>query len=120
MAAREQQNFEIRQGDERQLSITVYDSTGALLDLTGASARWVLISSRWGAGASLLLSKTVGVGITIPDQVASKGVCIVELDPSDTSGLEPRGYAHQLRVSQPGGEPELVTDGVVDLRCGAA
>lgn len=117
MAAREQQNFQMRQGDERELAITVYDSTGALLDLSNATIRWVLVSSRWG---KTLLSKTVGTGITIPDQTSSKGVCIIELDPSDTSDLEPRGYAHQLRVSQSGGGPELVTDGVVDLRCGAA
>lgn len=118
MAARIHQKFELRQGDERDIVITVYDPAGALLDLTGASARWVLSTSHWG---DTLLSKTVSNGITIAvDQTTNKGQLTVHLDPSDTATLEPRAYVHQLRATQPSGPPELVTDGEVTLERGAA
>lgn len=118
MSARTHQNFEIRQGDQRNVVITVFDSTGALLDLTGASLSWVLITSEWG---ELLLSKAVGTGITIANQTTSKGQVTVSLLPADTATLEPRAYTHQLRATtQSGGPPELVTDGEVMLNRGAA
>lgn len=118
MSARTHQNFELRQGDQRNVVITVYDSTGALLDLTGASLTWVLITSEWG---ELLLSKTVDNGITIaPNQTSNKGELTVSLLPADTASLEPRAYTHQLRATQPAGPPELVTDGEVTLNRGAA
>lgn len=117
MSARIHQNFELRQGDERDVVITVYDQTGALLDLTGAALTWVLLTSEWG---ELLLSKTEGNGITLSNQVSNRGEITVRLLAADTATLEPRAYAHQLRATQPAGPPELVTDGEVTLNRGAA
>lgn len=117
MSARIHQNFELRQGDERDVVITVYDPSGVLLDLTSAALTWVLMTSEWG---EVLVTKTVSAGITISNQTTNKGEVTVQLNASDTATLEPRAYAHQLRAAQPAGPPELVTDGEVTLNRGAA
>jgi hypothetical protein len=59
------QNFEIHAGDSREIVVTVVDSQGAAVDLTGATIAWHLAQST-GSGAPLV-SKSSGDGIAITD-----------------------------------------------------
>ncbi len=108
----EHQDFELRQGEKKDLLITVRDSSGALLDLTGGTIKWCLATSNFG---KTLLMKTVGSGITLSNQTTNKGELTVQLDPADTSALEVRSYLHQLEVTL-ASVPELVTEGAVNLK----
>jgi len=80
-------------GNARTINITVRDGTGALLNLTGYSAKWVLCSYANGAPVlPAILTKTVaGGGIQILAPYAN-GQLAVFIAEGDTLGLAGNYY----------------------------
>lgn len=87
------QDLRMRWGDESAWAVTVTDTAGAPVDITGCTMRFSAKRSRRDVDASAVFSKTVGSGITLSDP--QNGVATVALSDSDTSGLAP-GRSHLL------------------------
>lgn len=105
------QNFEMFQGDDKDLVITVTDSAGAAVDLTGAAIAWQM--ARTARSATPNVSKSVGSGIVITD--APGGICTISLDPTDTEGLTGDFY-HELEVTDAQANITTVLSGTVTIK----
>ncbi len=106
MAEREQ-NFELWAGETRNLVIDVFDKNDgdSALDLAGSAVTWRLLY-----GATVVLTKTVGGGITLSTTVRGRmSVPISAADSNQTSGI----YTHQARVVLADGNIETITIGTV-------
>ena len=104
------QNFEIHAGDSRDIVVTVADSQGAAVDLTGAAIAWQL--ARSAGSAAPAVSKSLGAGIAITD--GPNGVFTVTLDPADTEGLTGLCY-HEAEVTDAAGNRSTVLSGVATV-----
>lgn len=69
----------------RRLVITVTDATGALLDLTGTTLKFMVKAQPTDPDAAALISKSTTSGIALADQVAAKGVAYITLTSTDTN-----------------------------------
>ena len=106
------QNFSMHAGDAKELLFTVTDDAGAVVDLTGMSALWLL--SRHPSDAAPLLVKDV----TINEASPPAGIITVQLLEADTSALEYAAYYFQtvLLDGQSPPNQNVVSTGWVDLR----
>ena len=105
------QNFEIFQGDTKDVYITVTNENGAILDLTPYDAiRWVVYHQ---VNKALILEKTLSSGITVP--VGTDGVIKISLVPADTENVQPNTYNHECEVSSGGTVVATVTVGTVKI-----
>ena len=84
------QNFTLTAGEDRTLSMTARDSTGAVLDLTGASISWRMVFVR---SQQIALTKTGSV------VSASAGTFSVSLTDTDTDGLVDGHYTYDAFVT---------------------
>jgi hypothetical protein len=87
------QNFRMASGDTRTLTFTVRDDGGAVVDLTGATLKWVLGKN---PRASADITKTTSSGITVSSPTT--GVAVVTISASDTTDLD-GVYYHELQVT---------------------
>jgi hypothetical protein len=110
MAAKAQ-NFELYQGDTRQIIITVRDDNDAVADLSGFSAHWVMYHPT--TKALVFERSTGGGGITIPSPTS--GQVLIDLIPTDTETMIPKKYNHELEISIGTGSIYTVTVGTVDI-----
>jgi len=108
----ENQDFEVWQGDDKQLRITVTDpNAGVPKDLTGVNAiEWAMVDQ----DGSALITKTDGAGITVTD--AAAGEFTVTLDGSDTATIDPGYYDHEADVEDATGDSVTVTVGTAHIR----
>ena len=90
-------------GEDRTLRFTVFDSTGAVQNISGWTLEWVLRERPWGTQA--LITKTTSAGVTITN--AAGGVCEVAVADDDTINLAPGAYFHTLRRTNAGAETVL-------------
>ena len=104
--AMDQQNFEMFQGDSKDLVVTVSDAAGQPVDLTGASIKWRAAPAVDSAVATI--SKATGSGIVITDAVA--GEFTVSLVPADTQTLDGEFY-HEAQVTDAAGAVSTVLSG---------
>lgn len=88
------QNFEMHQGDNKEIIITNYDENDAILDLTGYSIVWVAYHPTTKA---LILSKSLGDGITVP--TPENGQIVISLLPADTLSVVPNTYNHEVEIT---------------------
>lgn len=105
------QNFELFQGDTRQLVITVRDDNDVIVNLTGFSAHWVMYHPT--TKVLVFERSTGGAGITIP--IPTNGQVLIDLVPADTETMIPKKYNHELEVSIGAGNTYTVTVGTVDI-----
>lgn len=108
------QDFDLYQGDDKQVTFTVRDEAGAILDLTGYSAVWVMYN-KLNRAATPILSKDTGgaaLAILLP---ATQGKVRLTLEPSDSATVEPGEYPHELEITSGAGDVSTVTVGTVDL-----
>lgn len=90
-------NFKATAGDTTPVYVVVRDQAGEVMDLTGASARW-MVSRGTPARFSpqvLLTKSTANGGITIT--AAPEGEMLIDLQPSDTRNLT-GDYYHELEL----------------------
>lgn len=86
-------DFEMVQGDDLRVQVTVKDSAGDAVDISGAT------SIRWGLARRLgdtpLLTKTLDAGEII---IPSDNLLYFDIDNTDSAALDPGYYAHELEV----------------------
>lgn len=103
------QNFEWTSGDDLPFEIEVTDQNDVAEDLTGASITWAMARR---PTSSILLTKTVGSGITITDAV--NGLFLVKLDAADGENF--RGdYYHEAEVVFASGDKRTVARGTISV-----
>lgn len=107
------QNFEMFQGDNKELVITVYKQDGvSIQDLTGYNAVWCA-HNQTPENPVIIKTTSPGEGITIPDP--SSGQLVIELANVDTNTLTPKTYGHQCEVEDALGNHATVTTGYMKL-----
>jgi hypothetical protein len=101
------QNFAMRSGEDKTLTVTVTDAAEAAVDINGAqSIEWRLAD---GVGAaSAHVTKTLGAGVAIGDGAA--GIFVVTLVPADTEPLAGR-FHHEARLVNAAGKRQTVLVG---------
>lgn len=104
------QNFEIHQGDTKQIIITAYDENDAILDLSGYDIVWVIYHP---TTKNLILSKSTGSGITVP--APTSGQLLIDLLPEDTENVVPNTYAHECEISTSPTNVSTITTGTVKV-----
>ena len=87
------QNLEVYQGKDKLIDATIYDTAGAELDISGSTFEWVVYRPTSG---EIVLTKTVGSGITIID--APNGLIRITLVPDDTLTLL-GNYNHECELT---------------------
>lgn len=104
-------DFSLCKGDSRQITVTVKDQNGTVINLTGATIRWVLLNP---ARATLLYKdNTPSKGITITDAV--NGLCSIKIDTKDTQNLSAGSYSHEARVIDSNGNSSRVFKGTITV-----
>ncbi len=106
------QNFEMYQGDDKQIIITAKDTSGNIIDLTGYDAVWVVYDQTV-ENVVLMKSTQPTEGITIP--TPANGEIVIELVGDDTSGLLPKLYGHQCEIQDVSGHHSTVTVGFMKV-----
>ena len=86
------QDFEMRKGDTKILEFTVKDSDGAVVDITGATAKWEAAQAVTASTKDIAKS-----GISPSD--ATNGKFQVTISPSDTSSLNPGRFYHEAELT---------------------
>jgi len=102
----ENQDFAIRQGESKDLDVTVTDFEAGWDELT-----WSLATSNEAAGS--LLEKTEGVGITVTSE--GNGTLTIAIDSEDTENLAPGDYYHQLKIVDTLGNVSIVFCGTMTV-----
>lgn len=106
------QNFEMFQGDTKKLAVTVADSAGAAVDLTGATVKWRM-APKVASPTATLSKQTGGAGIDLTDPVA--GVFTVNLNSSDTQQLVGEFY-HEAEVTDAAANITTVLTGRITIK----
>lgn len=105
------QNFEIYQGDNKQIIITVKDDNDALLNLDGYSAVWCVHNQ---SPSNIVFQKSTATGgITIPNP--ANGQLVITLEGNDTATLPPKTYGHQCEILDGLGNHATVTAGYMKV-----
>lgn len=107
-------NFDMFSGNTKVIKVVVRDQDDAIVDLSGATATFVLMRA---PGQSAIISKTVGSGIVITDAV--NGLLEITIDPADTEPL--RGaHSHELEITDAGGRKSTVLFGTITIMVNTA
>ena len=101
-------------GNTRVLRVTVLDQDEVVVDITGATAEFIMAKR---PGKSAVVTKTVGSGIVITD--ATNGLLEITLEPADTETLSGT-FHHELEVTDLGGRKTTVLFGTVTVRLNVA
>jgi hypothetical protein len=101
-------------GEDKSLVFTVYQSDGSTAqDITGWSLSWMLKRHPAEADNAALITKTTSSGIALTTPLS--GVCTVSIEDTDTDGLEPGTYRHELKRTG-GGVETILSYGTAVLR----
>ena len=92
------QHFVMWSGDDKVITVTVYDNDDDVVDITDATITWRLSQN---VDSAALITKTVGDGITISDP--TNGIFTITLEPSDTAPLSGR-YYHECEITDATGD----------------
>ena len=90
-------DFQMFAGNTRVVRIAVKGETGAPVDITGGTVKWILARTMTGAP---LVEKATGAGVELVNPAA--GTFSVTLDPADTADLEDGVYYHEAEVTLDG------------------
>ncbi len=86
----------IVRSDDETLDILVTDQdTGAAINLTGATLKWMAKRRRNDADVDALISKAIGTGITVTN--AAGGVAEVAITAANTNAIVPGAYYWELQ-----------------------
>jgi hypothetical protein len=94
------QNFSMSQRKAKRLRFTLSNIDGQPMDLTGAAVRWVLQET---LGGSVLLSKSLGSGITL-DGASTLGILFVDVNEDEV--VQHGAFYHELLVTPAGGQEQ--------------
>jgi len=85
-------DFSMYSGDSKTLEITITDSDGVAVDLTGATVKYAIALSST-ASAALVSKATGGSGITTASNVAT--VTLASADTATLAGV----YYHEMEIT---------------------
>jgi hypothetical protein len=116
VAAKKYDKFKIEQGADLSIHLTWKDGTGALIDLTGWSARMMVRKSyktttpvldfRSGAGGTAGTAIALGGALGTIDITATNAV---------TSGVPSGDYVYDLEMVSPGGIVTRLLEGIIPV-----
>ncbi len=112
---KQNQDFTMWQGEDKILEVTVKDESDVVVNLTGATIKWVLAPTV--DGTVSITKETGGSGIVITD--ATNGVFQVTINAADTASLEGTFY-HEAEVTSSASKVSKVLIGKVIIRRAAA
>lgn len=102
------QNFEIYQGDTKNIVVTVSNNDGTLMDITAVSIKWRLKIKN-----TISIDKTTtNGGISITDSV--NGKFTIHLVPSDTTSITGNFY-HEAEITDVLGNVSTIFTGVAKV-----
>lgn len=106
-------DFSIYAGDSRSLTITVKDPSGNIVNLTGATIKWVLVDA---GGNSINAKDSIAGGsggITINN--ATAGQCTIQLASADTMNLLTGSYTHEARMIDSANNSSIIFKGTITV-----
>lgn len=102
------QNFDMYQGDDKQVSVTTYGEDGVtVLDISNCAINWVLYKRY---PENIVLTKTTSSGITLT--IPASGVFLITLVPVDTENLLGE-YNHEAELTDLAGYISTIMVGKV-------
>lgn len=102
----------VTRGDDEILDILTTDKdTGALVDLSGAQLTFMAKRRRTDADADALITKTVGTGIAISNQVTDKGEAVVTINAGDTDAKPAGAFWWELQSKDGGNHVATLASG---------
>lgn len=106
------QNFEVYQGDNKEIIITVRNQDGSLTDLSGYNAVWCVHDI---TPENVVLLKSTGLagGIAIP--TPANGQLVITLTSDDTMDIITKVYGHQCEIEDSLGNHATVTTGYMKV-----
>jgi hypothetical protein len=104
------QDFEIHQGDHKQVTFAVVDEAGAAKALTSSTQEW-----RAYQGATVKIT-VLNAAISLVNVDGTDDGVRFTLAPADTSALDPGVYQHELEVTDSGGNVSTVTRGTMTVK----
>ena len=115
------QDFEVFQGDTRQITIPITDEAGAAKTITGSTQRWQAHDKTSGL---VVVAKTDGEISIVSVAPASNNAIRFTLDPADTLSLEAtsdadpqsKKYDHEVEIVDSSSNPNTVTRGTMTVR----
>ena len=103
------QNFEMHQGNDKSIEVSVVNNAGAAVDVSGATgAQYELAISRSASAAAV--TKTLGAGITIVTSTVT--IVLADTDTEDISGP----YYHELELIDASGYIHTAMYGYVTIK----
>lgn len=104
------QNFEMHSGDTKDILVSVLDELDAVVNITGATAVFILSNNPYSAA---IVTKSSGSGIVITDGPA--GILTVSLDPADTAALAGSFY-YEVELTDASGRVSTIVVGQINIR----
>lgn len=100
----------IDRGDDETLDILVTNgATGAVVNLTGATLKWMTKRRRNDADVDALITKAIGTGITVTNAVG--GVAEVAITAANTNAITPGAYYWELQSVDAGSKTHTLAGG---------
>lgn len=104
------QNFEMHSGDTKDIEVSVLDELDAVVNITGATAVFILSNNPYSAA---IITKSSGSGIVITDGVA--GLLTITLDPADTAALAGAFY-YEVELTDASSRVSTIVVGQINIR----
>ena len=104
------QNFEMWQGDDKVLRVTVVDDADVPVDISGSTIKWVIYKR---TGENVVLSKTLASGIALT--VPASGIFEITLDRADTLNLLGNSFNHEAELSDASNNRSTIFTGTVAI-----
>ena len=104
------QDFEIFQGDTKEITIPITDENNAAKTLTGSSQKWEAFD-----GTTRVIQKT-DAQITLVSKNGTDDAIRFTLDPADTAILAAKEYDHEVEIMDSAGNVGTVTRGKMTVR----
>ena len=101
-------DFALPAGDSITLNLTIKDSAGDVVDLTGFTAKW---SAQKFYHSATKITKTVGSGITIIDATAGRLNVVIAQGEITRVGL----WFHDLELIDDAAQSQTVLNGKIDV-----
>ena len=105
------QDFTMYAGDTNTITVTVTDSAGAVVNITGATITWKLLEEQ---GGTIALTKTVGSGIIITN--GAGGIFTIALAATDTASLLAGAYYHEAELTDTSSNVSTILIGTLTLK----
>ncbi len=102
-------DLELIRGDSQIFTITVRDSNGVVVNLTGAYLWFRAKRKMSDVDEDAVITKTTGAGIVVTN--AAGGIATISISTANTDGLMPGSYRYDVQVKDAANEVNTVLRG---------